>query len=90
MISLNDLIKFAKLNNLDFDAPLDVVVEAGEGTMAQLHSIEQVGVIRETNLALIETRVAYNPNVFKGFGIEGVVNTMRFWDMEGKLIPEED
>lgn len=88
MISLNDLIKYAKTNNLDFDAPLNMLVEVEEGTFAQLRSIEQVGTIHGTDIALIETGVAYETKVFKRFGIEGVVNTMKFWDMEGKLIPD--
>ena len=83
MITLNDLIKFAKLNNLDFDAPIRSVKGAA------VESMEQVG---EWNgsLALIPPAYAYDASLFETCHITGVVNTMKYFDMEGKVIPEEE
>lgn len=87
MISLNDLIKYAKVNDLNFDAPLKLLVENGQSKAMIL--AEQIGTAEDDTLVLLEKRVSYDEKTFKEYGITGVVNTMRFVDLEGNFIDDE-
>lgn len=83
MITLNDLIKYAKVNSLDFDAPLCVIAKVGSSE--ELLSVEQIGTSDVDVPILIESNAAYDEKVFDKFNTTGVVNTMRFFDMDGNI-----
>lgn len=78
-MTLNEIIKYAKDNNIDFDAPLWALENEPDGydsISTNINPLEQIGISKNEELVLISYATAYQRD-FHNFGIRNVVNEVR-------------
>lgn len=74
MLTLNQVIEYAKVHDISFDKPL---MSAYDAEMSELSHIEQVAASAQgTNLVLIDRNAAYSCNLIETLKLQDTVNSV--------------